>query len=47
MPLFHDRDEAGVPRGWVAMIKRSLTTIGPRVSAQRMLRDYLETIYTV
>ena len=28
------------------MMKRSLTTLGPRVSAQRMLRDYVETIYT-
>ena len=46
LPLFHDRDAAGVPRGWVAMMKRSLTTLGPRVSAQRMLRDYVETIYT-
>jgi glycogen phosphorylase len=46
VPLFHDRDEAGIPRGWVAMIKRSLRTIGPLVCGGRMLRDYRDRIYS-
>jgi starch phosphorylase len=45
LPEFHDRDERGVPVAWIARVKRSLRTIGPRFGAERMLRDYLETVY--
>jgi starch phosphorylase len=40
VPLFYDRDAAGIPRGWVTKIKTSLRTLGPRFSASRMLEDY-------
>jgi starch phosphorylase len=42
---FHHRDEAGVPRAWVARVKRSMRTNIPRFSAARMLRDYEERMY--
>ena len=45
VPLFHDRDAAGLPRGWVAMVKRSLRTNGPRFSASRMMLEYASRIY--
>lgn len=45
IPAFHDRDASGVPRTWVARIKRSLMTIGPQFSARRMVREYVERIY--
>ena len=45
VPLFHDRDAGGVPRAWVAMIKRSLRTNGPRFSASRMMREYAARVY--
>ena len=45
VPLFHERDEAGVPVRWIQMIKRSMMTNGPRFSAKRMLREYVERIY--
>jgi glycogen phosphorylase len=45
VPLFYDRDQRGIPRGWVARIKRSLGSIGPRFCSQRMLREYLATVY--
>lgn len=45
LPLYHDRDAAGVPRGWVARIKASLRTCGPRFAASRMLGEYVERIY--
>jgi starch phosphorylase len=45
VPLFYDRDDRGIPRGWVSRVKRSLATIGPRYSSQRMLGDYLEKAY--
>ena len=45
IPLFHDRDADGVPRRWLAMVKRSLRTNGPRFSAARMVEEYAEHIY--
>lgn len=46
LPLFIDRDADGVPRGWVRMIKNSLRSNGPRFCTTRMLRDYVDQIYT-
>ncbi|HVL91061.1 MAG TPA: alpha-glucan family phosphorylase [Actinomycetota bacterium] len=40
LPLFLDRDERGIPRGWVQRIKNSLRTCGPRFSAARMMGEY-------
>jgi starch phosphorylase len=45
VPLWNQRDEHGIPVGWVAMVKSSLRTIGPRFCATRMMRQYLETAY--
>jgi starch phosphorylase len=45
IPLFYDRDEHGIPRGWVARVKASLRTIGPRFCAGRMLDDYVRDVY--
>ena len=47
VPMFHRRDAAGAPTDWIAMIRRSLMTIGPRFSATRMLGDYLRDVYSV
>jgi len=46
-PLFYTRDARGVPRGWVARIKASLRTVGPRFCATRMLDDYIRNIYPI
>ena len=45
LPLFHERDGEGVPQRWVAMMRRSLQTNGPRFCATRMVREYAERIY--
>jgi starch phosphorylase len=45
VPMFHERDVDGIPQRWVAMMRRSLMTHGPRFSATRMLREYAERIY--
>jgi glycogen phosphorylase len=45
VPLFHERDEHGLPRRWLAMVKASLRTNGPRFSATRMVQDYADQIY--
>jgi starch phosphorylase len=45
VPMFHERDAEGIPQRWVAMMRRSLVTHGPRFSATRMLREYADRIY--
>jgi starch phosphorylase len=36
----------GVPTHWVSMIKHTLSHLGPAVSADRMLGDYVRELYT-
>jgi starch phosphorylase len=45
IPLFYERDAAGIPRGWIRRIKRSLRTNGPRFCTARMLDEYVATVY--
>jgi starch phosphorylase len=45
VPLYYDRGGDRFPRQWVARIKDSLSSLGPRVQASRMVRDYVEEIY--
>ena len=45
IPRFYDRQDGTVPREWVRMVKYSLKSLGPKVTATRMLRDYLTQIY--
>jgi starch phosphorylase len=40
IPLFYDRDNQGIPRGWLAMQKHALQTLAWKFNARRMLRDY-------
>ena len=42
---FYDRDEEGMPRLWIAMMKRSVQTLVPRFSSDRMVAEYVERIY--
>jgi glycogen phosphorylase len=44
VPLFYERPDV-VPRSWVARMRHSLSSLGPRVSAARMVRDYVEDLY--
>jgi starch phosphorylase len=43
---FYDRDENGVPLRWVEMVRHTLQTLGPKVLASRMVRDYVHHLYT-
>lgn len=44
-PLFYDRDARDVPTRWVGMVRHTLRSLGPRVVASRMVRDYVEQLY--
>ncbi len=45
VPLFYERDEAGVPRRWMEMVKRSLESLCPYFNTTRMVREYAEKFY--
>ena len=47
LPLFYDRDDAGIPRGWVARMRNAMITLPHAFSAERMLIDYIEQVYRV
>jgi starch phosphorylase len=42
---FYDRDAQGVPTRWVEMVRHTLQSLGPKVLASRMVRDYTEQYY--
>jgi starch phosphorylase len=44
-PLYYERDEDGLPHGWIKHMKASLATVLPRFSTARMVRDYVEQAY--
>jgi starch phosphorylase len=44
-PAFYERDEQEVPRRWIEMVRHTLQTLGPKVLASRMVRDYVERYY--
>ena len=45
VPLFYDRDGDGLPREWIARMKRAIRTLGWRFSADRMVMDYVLECY--
>jgi glycogen phosphorylase len=45
IPRFYDRDAEGLPRRWIAMMKRSIGTLAPQFSSDRMVAEYVERIY--
>ncbi|MGI5273821.1 alpha-glucan family phosphorylase [Nonomuraea sp. CA-218870] len=42
---FYDRAADGLPRRWMEMVKHTLASLGPKVLAGRMLRDYVVDLY--
>ncbi len=45
VPRFYDRGRDGVPRQWVSMVLQAWATLGPQVTAARMVRDYTTDLY--
>lgn len=45
IPLYFDRDARGVPRRWLARVKRSIRTLAWRFNADRMVMDYVRNCY--
>ncbi len=44
-PEFYARDASGLPRRWLARIRKSLARLTPAYSSTRMLHEYIEQLY--
>lgn len=44
-PLYYDRGEDGLPRRWIAYMKKSLSRLCPVFNTHRMLEDYADQFY--
>jgi starch phosphorylase len=45
VPLFYERDEHDLPRGWLQRVRASLRRVGPMFNTARTLNEYLVQIY--
>jgi glycogen phosphorylase len=45
VPTWYDRDRAGLPRAWLALMRNSMSSCIWRFSATRMLEQYIEELY--
>jgi len=42
---FYDQNENGLPLHWAGMLVHTMQTLGPKVQATRMVRDYVTQLY--
>ena len=45
VPLFYERNEQDVPRGWVRRMKQAMRAAGESFTTRRMVMDYTRTHY--
>jgi starch phosphorylase len=45
IPEFYARDEQGIPTRWLARMRKSMASLTPRFSADRVMREYTEQHY--
>lgn len=45
IPLFYERGNDKLPRGWIARMKASMSILGPVYNTNRMVRDYAQKFY--
>ncbi|WP_110589882.1 alpha-glucan family phosphorylase [Microbacterium suaedae] len=45
VPRFYDRDADGLPARWLEMARHTIESLGPKVLATRMVRDYVTELY--
>jgi len=45
IPTFFNRDESGIPRRWLAMIRRAMVTLVPEYNTWRMVQEYTRKYY--
>jgi len=45
VPLFYDRGQDDLPRGWITKMKACMQTVGPMFNTNRMIEDYTRKFY--
>lgn len=45
IPMFFNRDAGGIPRQWIARIRRAMVTLTARFNTSRMVKEYTERFY--
>jgi len=45
IPLFFNRDDQGIPRGWIEKVRRSMQTLIPIYNTDRMVAEYVTKYY--
>jgi starch phosphorylase len=45
LPAYYERDEAGLPQRWIALMRESIAELGPRFGTARMVAEYVERLY--
>jgi starch phosphorylase len=45
IPRFYEHTSGGLPRAWLEMVQEAWATLGPRVTAARMVREYTTELY--
>ncbi len=46
IPAYYAKDENGLQSEWIRRMKNALMTLTPQFSSDRMVKDYIEKIYT-
>jgi len=44
-PAYYSRDDRGIPPRWLTMMRHTLSVLGPKVLATRMLKEYVNRLY--
>ncbi|HEX4118980.1 MAG TPA: alpha-glucan family phosphorylase [Verrucomicrobiae bacterium] len=45
IPTFYNRDDRGIPRQWLQIIRRAMVTLVPKYNTWRMVQDYTRNYY--
>src|SRR5262249_55078341 len=45
VPLYYGREADGIPRDWLAVVRKVIATVTPAFSARRMMKEYAERMY--
>jgi starch phosphorylase len=46
VPLYYDRDEQGIPRGWIKRMRHTMATLVTQFTTDRMVKEYTTRFYT-
>jgi starch phosphorylase len=45
VPMFYNRDVQGIPRQWLQRVRRTMTTLVPQFTTDRMVKEYTRNYY--